>query len=65
MGDVGRDISLAKVSVVVPVKDEADNVMPLIAEIVAALDGLMTFEIVYVDDGSGDETPLRLAEAKR
>ncbi|MDP4796138.1 MAG: glycosyltransferase family 2 protein [Rhodospirillales bacterium] len=65
MGDAGREISLAKVSVVVPVKDEADNVMPLIAEIVAALDGAMTFEIVYVDDGSSDETPVRLAEAKQ
>jgi len=65
MSDAGRDISLAKVSVVVPVKDEAENVMPLIREIVAALDGQMTFEIVYVDDGSSDETPARLAEAKQ
>jgi dolichol-phosphate mannosyltransferase len=65
MGDAGRDKSLATVSVVVPVKDEADNVMPLIAEIVAALEGLTTYEIVYVDDGSTDETPARLAEAKR
>lgn len=65
MSDAGRDISLAKVSVVVPVKDEAENVMPLIREIVAALDGLMAFEIVYVDDGSSDETPARLAEAKQ
>src|SRR5207302_10899765 len=29
---------------------------PLVAEIVAALDGLLAYEIVYVDDGSDDST---------
>ena len=43
-------------SVVIPAKDEGDNVAPLIAEIRAALDGLLKYEIVYVDDGSGDAT---------
>lgn len=50
-------------SVVVPVKDEADNIAPLLAEIDAALKGEI-FEIVYVDDGSRDESAARLAEAK-
>lgn len=50
-------------SVVVPVKDEADNILPLIAEIEAALGG-EEFEIVYVDDGSRDASPMRLSEAR-
>lgn len=49
-------------SVVIPVHDEADNVGPLAAEIHAALDGKVDFEIVFVDDASGDATPQRLAE---
>src|SRR5216683_8198295 len=43
-------------SVVIPVKNEAGNIAPLVAEIVAALDGLVAYEIVYVDDGSDDST---------
>lgn len=50
------------VSIVVPVRNEADNVAPLIAEIAAALDGRWAYEIIYVDDGSTDATPLRLSE---
>ena len=41
-------------SVVIPVKNEAGNIAPLVAEIAAALDGLVDYEIVYVDDGSTD-----------
>ena len=44
------------VSVVVPVRNEAGNVAPLVAEIAAALDGHWPFEIVYVNDGSTDAT---------
>src|SRR6266849_3660165 len=43
-------------SVVIPVKNEAGNIAPLVAETVAALDGLIDYEIVYVDDGSADAT---------
>ncbi|HIJ62399.1 MAG TPA: glycosyltransferase family 2 protein [Rhodospirillaceae bacterium] len=52
------------VSVVVPVRNEEDNILPLIEEIEHALDGRYPFEIVYVDDGSDDATPLRLREAR-
>jgi glycosyltransferase involved in cell wall biosynthesis len=48
------------VSVVVPVRNEADNVAPLIAEITAALDGRYAHEIIYVNDGSTDDTGARL-----
>lgn len=51
-------------SVVVPVFNERDNVAPLIAEIVAALRGLIPFEIVYVDDHSRDDTLAVLRELK-
>ncbi|EAQ34775.1 glycosyl transferase, family 2 [Nitrobacter sp. Nb-311A] len=48
------------VSIVVPVRNEADNIAPLIDEIAAALDGRWDYEIVYVDDGSTDATAARL-----
>ena len=44
-------------------RDEADNIAPLILEIETALTGVCTFEIVYVDDGSRDATPERLRAA--
>lgn len=47
-------------SVVVPVKNEAENIAPLIDEIRVALDGAETYEIIYVDDGSTDATSERL-----
>jgi dolichol-phosphate mannosyltransferase len=45
-----------ELSVVIPVRDEAGNIAPLVAEIAAALDGRVAYEIVYVDDGSRDAT---------
>jgi dolichol-phosphate mannosyltransferase len=47
------------ISVVVPVRNEAGNIAPLIGEIAAALGG-RAFEIVYVDDGSQDATAAEL-----
>jgi glycosyltransferase involved in cell wall biosynthesis len=47
-------------SVVVPVRNEAGNIEPLIREIASACAGLEPFEIVYVDDGSSDATPAEL-----
>ena len=49
-----------QLSVVVPVHNEQDNVAPLVGEIVAALRGVLPFEIVYVDDTSTDATLQRL-----
>jgi dolichol-phosphate mannosyltransferase len=50
------------VSIVVPVRNEAGNIAPLIAEITAALDGRWAHEIIYVNDGSTDATAERLRE---
>jgi dolichol-phosphate mannosyltransferase len=52
-----------QLSIAVPVRNEQDNVLPLIEEIHAALADRVEFEVVYVDDGSSDATPARLAEA--
>jgi dolichol-phosphate mannosyltransferase len=49
------------VSIVVPVRNEAENIAPVIAEIAAALDGRWRYEIIYVNDGSTDATGERLA----
>ena len=47
------------ISVVVPVRNEAGNITPLVAEIAATLQGY-AFEIVYVNDGSSDATEQEL-----
>jgi dolichol-phosphate mannosyltransferase len=51
------------ISAVVPVRDEAGNIAPLIAELARALAPLGRHEIVYVDDGSGDDTLAALRQA--
>jgi dolichol-phosphate mannosyltransferase len=54
-----RNDSGPAVSVVVPVRNEAGNIAPLVAEIAAALAG-RAFEVVYVNDGSRDATEQEL-----
>jgi dolichol-phosphate mannosyltransferase len=56
---MGLNVEVEALSVVVPVKNEQDNVASLIAEINAALSAV-THEIIYVDDGSTDDTFFRL-----
>ena len=51
-------------SVVVPVLNEAGNIIPLIEEIHGALEGRWDFEVIYVNDGSTDDTPSELADAR-
>ncbi len=50
------------ISVVIPAKNEQDNIRHLIEEIVTVLTGKVEFEILCVDDGSTDLTYSCLAE---
>ncbi len=58
-----------QLSIVVPVRNEEENILPLLAEIHAALEAIDArpgaSEVIYVDDGSSDATPQRLAEAMK
>jgi dolichol-phosphate mannosyltransferase len=56
----GSRAEAPRVSVVVPVRNEADNVTPLVEEIARALAAFTPIEIIYVNDGSRDETEAAL-----
>ena len=54
-------------SIVVPVLNESKNIIPLVDEIEHALGQLGRFEIIYIDDGSQDDsaTVLRVLSSQR
>lgn len=52
-------------SIVIPVYNEEDNVMPLAEELNALTGRLASFEALLVDDGSRDATWARIQEAAR
>lgn len=60
--------SAPSLSVVIPVLNEAGNIIPLIAEITQALKAYApvgeAFEIIYVDDGSTDATVTEITAAQ-
>jgi dolichol-phosphate mannosyltransferase len=53
-----------RLSIVVPVRNEALNILPLLEELEGACRDLSPFEVIYVDDGSTDATPETLARAR-
>jgi dolichol-phosphate mannosyltransferase len=55
-----------EISIIVPVFNEADNVLPLAREATAAMQALnRTYELVFVDDASSDHTWKQIGEARR
>lgn len=55
-----------EISVVVPLRDEEANIRPLHTELAGALRGLARpYEIILIDDGSGDDTFDRAVEIQR
>jgi dolichol-phosphate mannosyltransferase len=56
----------AEISILVPVFNEADNILPLVQEVAAALCAIpQSYELVFVDDASTDNTWQRISEAHR
>ena len=53
-----------EISILVPVMNESGNIAPLVDEICAALAG-RSFEIIYVDDASNDDSPAELAATSK
>ena len=51
-------------SVVIPVQNEEDNIRLLIDEVRQSLDGVLDYELIYVNDGSTDST-LKILEDYR
>ena len=47
---------MTAVSIVIPMKNESENVETVLAEIAAACDGKAEYEIIIIDDGSTDDT---------
>ncbi len=52
---------MKKLSVVIPVKNEEDNIKPLLDEIKKALKNI-DYEVIFVDDGSTDKTVQKIKE---
>jgi dolichol-phosphate mannosyltransferase len=59
------DVPPPRISVVVPARNEAGNIAPLVEEIVRALCAFAPNEIIYVNDGSRDDTEAELQALMR
>jgi dolichol-phosphate mannosyltransferase len=56
----------AELSVIAPVFNESDNIAPMLREVAAAMNSVpFSWELVFVDDASTDDTWARITEAHR
>jgi len=53
---VTQDNNQTELSVVVPLLDEQENLRPLYDQITGALDGRYEYEVLFIDDGSTDDS---------
>ncbi|MCK4927283.1 MAG: glycosyltransferase, partial [Candidatus Aenigmarchaeota archaeon] len=53
-----------KISVIIPVKDEQDNVLELYNQLNPVLSKIGKHEIIFIDDGSTDKTANKIKEIK-
>jgi len=51
-----------ELSVIIPVHNEEKNILSLTDEICLALDNLVDYEIIYIDDGSTDDTRAKIIQ---
>src|SRR3989442_1612828 len=56
IGNLPRPVPMRTLSIVVPGKDQRDNVEPLYRKVMDVLKDAFAWEVVYVDDGSTDGT---------
>lgn len=63
MQQIKTSDSTMDVSIVIPLYNEEDNVQPLYREIAEVIDGeKLKYEVIFIDDGSSDQTVERLRE---
>lgn len=55
-GGSAKKEDTVNLSIVIPAKNEQDNIRPLVSEIANVLNDIIDFELIYVDDGSSDNT---------
>lgn len=64
--EIPADLPPHRLSLVVPMYNEAENVEPLLERVHVALDGYpFPWEILLVDDGSSDSTPAEPGAARQ